>query len=120
MLRFILAALVVSAPAQQFEQIGAQVLQDAKQNPYTTEAERASALKSDTKAAVMEAVKKLLKDPDSAKFRGIKRTGQMAYCGWVNAKNGYGGYTGDVAFFSSSKGTVILDIGGSQAVRDLC
>lgn len=46
------------------------------------------------------AVKRLLNDPDSAKFSNIqpgKATGD--YCGFVNAKNRMGGYVGDTPFF---------------------
>lgn len=43
-----------------------------------------------------------LKDPDSAKFSSVKAVvddDQALYvCGLVNAKNSYGGYTGNVAF----------------------
>jgi hypothetical protein len=39
------------------------------------------------------AVKQLLKDPDSAQFRNVKEfTGPV--CGEVNSKNGFGGYVG--------------------------
>lgn len=48
---------------------------------------------------VVEAVKAELKDPDSAKFKGVKQTSPGYWCGWVNAKNGYGGYTGYSVFF---------------------
>ena len=44
-------------------------------------------------AEAMALVKAELKDPESAKFKGIKRTETGAYCGWVNSKNAFGGYT---------------------------
>lgn len=46
------------------------------------------------KVQITKAVKQLLKDPDSARFRwpGVQEWG--LYCGWVNAKNSYGGYAG--------------------------
>lgn len=61
-------------------------------------------------ADAQRAVRAELKDPDSAKFRGIKplrdeRPGAggkvNGYCGWVNAKNSYGGYTGESYFIVS-------------------
>lgn len=71
-------------------------------------------LTKDTAAAAMDLVKAKLKDPDSAKFHGVKRRGPMDYCGWVNAKNSFGGYEGDSVFFSNSKWTVLLDPGASE------
>lgn len=39
-----------------------------------------------------------LKDPESARFKGFRasqmKSGPIAVCGWVNAKNSLGGYTG--------------------------
>ena len=80
----------------------------SKSESYITDKQRAAALKADTKTAVIDAVKAQLKDPDSAKFRGIKREGPFAYCGWVNAKNSYGGYEGYSVFFATDKATVII------------
>lgn len=47
-------------------------------------------------------VKKLLKDPDSAKFRNLK-----GLCGEVNSKNGFGGYTGYKRYIGSPSITII-------------
>jgi hypothetical protein len=45
------------------------------------------------------AVKSQLIDPESAQFSGISRNSETgAYCGYVNAKNRLGGYTGDKRF----------------------
>ena len=38
-------------------------------------------------------VKNILRDPDSAVFRHV-----ALHCGYVNAKNGFGGYTGFTRF----------------------
>ena len=48
----------------------------------------------------------MLKDPDSAKFGGIKerisvKNGMHVACGTVNAKNGFGGYGGFKRFISA-------------------
>lgn len=46
-----------------------------------------------SEGAIVQVVKSILRDPDSAKFRGIvQRNGVI--CGYVNSKNGFGGYTG--------------------------
>ena len=46
------------------------------------------------KKQIAAAVTEKLKDPDSAKFRWPAVQEWGLYCGWVNAKNSYGGYTG--------------------------
>ena len=49
--------------------------------------------------AAQQAVRAKLKDPESARFRkqvtGADPTGILYACGMVNAKNSYGGYTGE-------------------------
>ena len=48
---------------------------------------------------VKMSIAKSLKDPDSAKFRGVKlKWGTV--CGEVNAKNSYGGYAGYRRFYA--------------------
>ena len=48
---------------------------------------------------VKEGTRQSLKDPDSARFgrmvAGIKSNGDVVVCLMVNAKNSYGGYTGE-------------------------
>ncbi len=43
-----------------------------------------------------------MKDPDSARFgkiaAAIDSEGIVTACGWVNGKNSYGGYTGELPF----------------------
>lgn len=55
---------------------------------------------------VEQTVQANLRDPDSAKFSGLYvRQGSgtpRAYCGYVNSKNGYGGYAGKTKFSISS------------------
>lgn len=54
-----------------------------------------------------DAVRLLLKDPDSAKFRDVqhnRRTGTS--CGLVNAKNSMGGYVGERAFLVQAGGSM--------------
>lgn len=49
-----------------------------------------------------------LKDPDSAEFRN-----QSGLCGEVNAKNGFGGYTGYRRFMAANEDLVVFE-GGKQ------
>ncbi|WP_372400135.1 hypothetical protein [Azospirillum sp. HJ39] len=53
-------------------------------------------------AAIEEGARSSLKDPDSAKFKDIvafkTKTGSIAGCGLINAKNSYGGYIGYTPF----------------------
>jgi hypothetical protein len=46
-----------------------------------------------SEGAIIQVVKSILRDPDSAKFRGIVQRYNVI-CGYVNARNGFGGYTG--------------------------
>lgn len=59
-------------------------------------------LSESQKVAVEEGVKSQLKDPESARFgttiAGADAEGTITVCGWVNAKNSYGGYTGEQPF----------------------
>lgn len=50
-----------------------------------------------------EIVRNSLKDPTSAKFQNLKK-----YCGEVNAKNSYGGYTGFKKFYISNSEPVFM------------
>lgn len=57
----------------------------------------AATLSKEEIAAVQNGIKRKLKDPDSAKFGAMnagRLTDRTVVCGWVNAKNSYGGYTG--------------------------
>jgi hypothetical protein len=44
-------------------------------------------------AAMQEKVRDLMRDPESARFRNLRRVGQTL-CGEINAKNAMGGYVG--------------------------
>ena len=55
-------------------------------------------------------VRAQLKDPESAKFSGvIMRPNGLVICGYVNAKNSFGGYTGNKEFFTVGKLVLIND-----------
>ena len=52
---------------------------------------------------VKEAVREVLKDPQSAQFESLDTfviAGRRTTCGQVNAKNSYGGYTGKTLFWT--------------------
>lgn len=55
-------------------------------------------LSSPQKDALFDGVRSSLKDPGSAQFgdyvAGLNSKNGIVVCGWVNAKNSYGGYTG--------------------------
>lgn len=57
------------------------------------------------KLAATNAVKDKLKDPGSAMFTEVvgyksAKKGRFSVCGYVNAKNSYGGYVGKSRFFA--------------------
>lgn len=55
-------------------------------------------------------IKKRLKDPDSAQFTDVfvsRSSGRPVACGYVNAKNGFGGYVGRTRFMSSDTTQVL-------------
>ncbi|MBB6054453.1 MAG: hypothetical protein EOM46_21465 [Gammaproteobacteria bacterium] len=54
-------------------------------------------------------VKSQLKDPDSAKFGAFYVSTSGAGCGVVNAKNSFGGYSGEKRFVSDGKIAIIED-----------
>ena len=71
---------------------------------------------------VQENVRKALKDPESARF-GVTKAAKsdkdvVTVCGFVNAKNSYGGYTGEKPFLGTllkSGGFVVISAGGDDA-----
>src|SRR5260370_28700524 len=65
--------------------------------------------KSFSQDVVEAAVRPQLRDPQSAVFRDLSATNDrkiggspagLVVCGYVNAKNGFGGYTGEKMFFN--------------------
>ncbi|MWL87687.1 hypothetical protein [Cupriavidus sp. SW-Y-13] len=54
-------------------------------------------------AAITQAIKDQVKDPDSVRLRGVmavQEEGVTKFCGEVNAKNSYGGYVGFKPFYA--------------------
>lgn len=88
------------------------------------------ALSAPQRAAVQAGVKKALKDPESARFgrmvAGRDKAGVLAVCGYVNAKNSFGGYTGEKPFMGMFAGPKFefAGMGGTdianQAVLIVC
>jgi hypothetical protein len=71
--------------------------------------------KPDPIALAHEAAKDSLKDPDSARFRGDFVGKDGAVCGFVNAKNSYGGYDGFKRYIVTSD-SVMIDGGESWRI----
>lgn len=69
-------------------------------------------LTPEEKHSLSQIISQSLKDPESARFKWMpvvlrEREGITEYCGLVNGKNGYGGYTGFKRFY----GHLAKDIG---------
>lgn len=83
-------------------------------------------MNGDLEAATIKGVQSSLKDPDSAKVTSLVAyriaTG-IRICGFVNAKNSYGGYAGNAPFYlfvteaSRPDGTKVY-IGGPAIIPD--
>lgn len=84
--------------------------------PATVEEVRPSGLtESQERVAIDEAKERVrahLRDPDSAKFGGAMIGPRGVVCGVVNAKNGFGGYTGMQPYFVN--GEKVLLVGSEE------
>lgn len=77
---------------------------------------------------VRRGVAAVLKDPNSAqygKFRGyLDDEGRVIVCGTINARNSFGGYTGDAAFYGLLMNDVlalgVIDSATSNLARRTC
>lgn len=75
------------------------------------------------KELIVKAVKRNLLDPDSARFKWVPLQEEIrVYCGLVNSKNTFGGYTGDAPYIvflfwteQTLKGAMPLKIGTAAA-----
>lgn len=90
-------------------------------------------LTKEVEEARKEVVRNILLDPESARFsdlyaaQRIDGNGGIALCGFVNAKNSYGGYTGKKRFFALEKIAGVWDdspkygySGDNEMIRDIC
>lgn len=75
-------------------------------------------------AAIQTAVKDGLKDPDSARFGkivgGLDTKGGLVICGQINAKNSYGGYTGNQIFSGNFVTPQKFKVEGFQQMGAFC
>jgi len=71
--------------------------------PEPTEAERAAEERSLAPYRAQRLVKAVLRDPESAEFRHVK----PGVCGYVNARNGFGGMSGFQRFVITDAGPVL-------------
>ncbi len=69
-----------------------------------TPAQKVAIAKAHNEAAIERSVKSILKDPDSSQFRHLGE-----HCGWVNAKNSFGGYTGFTRFIANPDADAALE-----------
>lgn len=70
-----------------------------------------------------DAVKASLKDPDSAQFSSMtifKNAGGITVCGLVNAKNGFGGYSGRTPFIVSPMAVFLGDDVTATMIDEAC
>ncbi len=77
------------------------------------------------KTVLTAALSQSLKQPDAAQFKWmpivlVERDGIIDYCGLVNGKNSYGGYTGFVRFYAQLKfdGKNQIKIGSMRAIEE--
>ena len=71
------------------------------------------------KGAIEDQVREVLKDPDSAKIKVELVKGQgdnLLVCGLANAKNGFGGYTGNEPFMIW-QGSVLLPRESKDSIK---
>lgn len=66
-----------------------------------------------------EAVRKEMKDPDSALFKNVRLDGIMI-CGEVNAKNSMGGYPGYTQFYVIKGSSAQIDTDEWKLAANLC
>lgn len=59
-------------------------------------------------------VRSVLVDPDSARFSAIRQGRAASYCGRVNARNRFGGYTGPVRFVVGHPTMIAIDDDSSR------
>lgn len=88
-------------------------------------AEQVRRFGAQTIANAKRALRAELKDPESAQFKDVYANYTEEYdvvaCGRVNAKNGFGGYTGFKRFVSSGKSVILEGRDNiAQAWREAC
>lgn len=89
----ILVSLIIAGGAVAYYVYGPNGVINAPYVPHTSQASHKEPSPEQAMKA-KEAVKLILKDPESAQFRNLRLDIVDQVCGEVNARNGYGGYTG--------------------------
>lgn len=93
-----------SAPAPTPEQVAADSTREVQR-----ERDRQDREQMRTAQAMMKAV---LKDPESAQFSEVmvvRVSGEPVVCGYVNARNGFGGFTGRKGFLVTAGGRLTTE-----------
>jgi hypothetical protein len=62
----------------------------------------------------LDVIRSQARDPSSAQFRNVWAMEDMAVCGEVNARNGFGGYSGFVPFFGIGTAVYTAESGGEK------
>lgn len=86
--------------AEQIAQEAAQAKKQAEADAVRQKERDAEQVKYSAIAAGKAAIVKRLNDPESAKFGQVVFREPGFVCGYVNAKNGFGGYTGEKGFIT--------------------
>jgi hypothetical protein len=83
---------------------------EGKPSPQQEAERREDRIRSDMRVEAQMAVRAQLRDPESAKIESqvVMRNGQRTVCGTVNAKNGFGGYTGETPFVGVGNGRQVM------------
>lgn len=87
--------------------LGAAVFLLVAPNSATAQDQFPRELETDAKVIIRDGVARSLRDPASARFRWNPMSDATIYCGFVNARNAYGGYGGFQLFM------VMLEADGS-------
>ena len=98
---------------------------EAPRSPPVNPAELAREADEATASFGESVVKLSLRDPESAQFMGsrvVRKNGKEGVCGFVNARNGFGGMSGDRPFAVIGSAVVFADESRAafKTVADLC
>ncbi len=112
----VVGSALTGGPRQTGQPVTATAPEEAKETPLTPAEKKAQQEKwfgAETITAAQKAVRREFKDPDSAQFKDVFANYTEAYgvvaCGYVNAKNSFGAYTGYKAFVSGGKSVILED-----------
>lgn len=77
----------------------------------------------DAKTKFNDAMRNTLKDPFSARYRGVlvhrDKQGDYVFCGYINSKNSFGAYTGERLFIAMTEGSIAeASLSDGQLIAD--